>query len=186
MVAAFFKTLLCFGRYNRLMLIKSFANVATTEFMKAREVRYLCKVGREDLVEFGTLLITAKKSGLVMGKVVTASSKFYSSILSADPGDVVVELVGILASNKDAFLKAINIPSLSSVMAVMATAQEIDVSIISVQSGTAMIDYPLSVAGCLQKLRKGQFQESELHPLSHQATHYEISDPGRAHERHHQ
>jgi hypothetical protein len=116
------------GRYNRLMVIKGFANKATTDFMKTREVRYLCKVGKEDLVEFGTLLNTAKRCGLVMGKVVTTSSTFYSRILAANRGDVVVELVGILATNKDAFLKAIDIPSLSSVTAVMATAQEIDVS----------------------------------------------------------
>lgn len=113
------------------MTVKSFANKATTEFMKTREVRYLCKVGRDDLIEFGTLLITAKNCGLVLGKVVTASSRFYSSIITANAGDVVVELVGILASNKDAFLKAIDTPKHSSVVAVMATAQELDVSILT-------------------------------------------------------
>ena len=107
------------------MTVKSFANKATTEFMKTREVRYLCKVGRDDLIEFGTLLITAKNCGLVLGKVVTALSR-----ITANAGDVVVELVGILASNKDAFLKAIDTPKHSSVVAVMATAQERDVSIL--------------------------------------------------------
>lgn len=110
------------------MIIKGYANKATTDFMKAREVRYLCKVGREDLVQFGRLLNTARDSGLVMGKVVTASSKFYSRILAADAGDVVVELVGILASNKDAFLRAVQVPSMSTVVAVMAAAQEIEVT----------------------------------------------------------
>lgn len=110
-----------------MFLIKKFANKATTEFMNAREVRYLCKVGRKDLVEFGRLLIAAKKSGLVMGKVVTTSSNFYSRILSAEQGDVVLELVGILATQKDAFLKAVDTPGLSSVVVVMADARDIDV-----------------------------------------------------------
>lgn len=96
--------------------------------MKTREVRYLCRVGRSSLSEFGSLLIAGKKCGLVMGKVVTASSRFYSRILTADQGDVVLELVGILTSHKDAFLKEVDTPSMASVEVVMATAQEIDVS----------------------------------------------------------
>ena len=109
-------------------MIKKFANKATTEFMNAREVRYLCKVIKTDLSAFGKLLITAKKCGLVLGKVVTTSSNFYSNVLCASQGDVVLELVGILASNKDAFLTAVNTPALSSVDAVKANAKDIDVS----------------------------------------------------------
>lgn len=95
--------------------------------MNAREVRYLCRIGRDNLSQLGKLLIVAKNVGLVLGKVVTTSSSFYSSILAADQGDVVIELVGKLCTNRDALLKAIQIPSLSSVDAVMASAQEIEV-----------------------------------------------------------
>uniref|UniRef100_A0A7S3GT03 DM10 domain-containing protein n=1 Tax=Spumella elongata TaxID=89044 RepID=A0A7S3GT03_9STRA len=112
--------------FNRLFLIKKFANKATTEYMNAREVRYLCRIGRDNLSQLGKLLIVAKNVGLVLGKVVTTSSSFYSSILAADQGDVVIELVGKLCTNRDALLKAIQVPSLSSVDAVMASAQEIE------------------------------------------------------------
>jgi hypothetical protein len=109
------------------MLIKSFANKATTEFMNSREVRYLCRVGKEYLEQFGKLLVAARKCGLVLGKVVTTTSTFYSSIISANAGDIIVELVGILASNKDALLRAVEGPGLSSVEVIMATSAEIDV-----------------------------------------------------------
>mmetsp|Transcript_3442 Transcript_3442/g.5367 ORF Transcript_3442/g.5367 Transcript_3442/m.5367 type:complete len:332 (-) Transcript_3442:147-1142(-) len=112
--------------FNRLLVVKKFANKATTEFMNAREVRYLCKVGKENLIEFGRLLIVAKKCGLVVGKVVTTSSAFYSDILSAAPGDVVLELVGILSEGRDSFTKAVNVPEMGSVVVVQATATNID------------------------------------------------------------
>lgn len=40
-----------------------------------------------------------------------------------------MELVGILTTHKDAFLKAVDTPSLSSVVVVMADARDIDVRI---------------------------------------------------------
>lgn len=95
--------------------------------MNAREVRYLCRVGKSDLVQFGKLLIAAKSCGLVLGKVVTTSSSFYSRVISASKGDVVLELVGKLTTNKEALLKAIDTPSLFSVEAVLASSQDIDV-----------------------------------------------------------
>lgn len=98
--------------------------------MNAREVRYLCRVGRDDMTQLGKLLIVAKNCNLVLGKVVTTSSSFYSSILSANQGDIVLELVGKLGTNRDALLKAVNVPSLSSVEAVIATAQEIEVHLL--------------------------------------------------------
>lgn len=116
-------------RFNRLFLIKKFANKATTDYMNAREVRYLCRVGRDDMSQLGKLLIVAKNCNLVLGKVVTTSSSFYSSIINANQGDVVLELVGKLGTNRDALLKAVNVPSLSSVEAVIASAQEIEVRV---------------------------------------------------------
>ena len=111
------------------MIVKKFANKATIEFMNAREIRYLCKVTKEDLIQFGKLLIIAKKCGLVMGKVATISSNFYSSIIEASVGDVIMELVGILASNKDAFMNYIQTDKqLCCVTAIKASADEILVS----------------------------------------------------------
>lgn len=79
--------------------------------------------------QLGKLLIVAKNCNLVLGKVVTTSSSFYSSIINANQGDVVLELVGKLGTNRDALLKAVNVPSLSSVEAVIASAQEIEVRV---------------------------------------------------------
>lgn len=114
--------------YNRLMIVKKYANKATTEYMNAREVRFLCKVDRRDLHQFGTLLLMAKKHGLVLGKVLTVSDDFYSSaITSVASGDVVAELVGILSTNKDGFQnEVLTDKKLSSATVVKASTRDID------------------------------------------------------------
>lgn len=113
------------------MIVKKYANKATTDYMNAREVRFLCKVDRGDLHQFGTLLLMAKKHGLVLGKVLTSSDDFYSSAIpSVVPGDVVAELVGILNTNKDGFLKEVlTDKKLSSVTVVKASTRDIDVCV---------------------------------------------------------
>jgi hypothetical protein len=109
------------------MVLKKCCNQATVAFMDAREVRFLCKIGRSDLTEFGKLMVVAKNSALVMGRVVTTSSAFYSELFSANMGDVIVELVGILAEGRGGFLNAVYTPELSSVEVVQASAVQIDV-----------------------------------------------------------
>jgi hypothetical protein len=146
-------------RFNRLFLIKKFANKATTDYMNAREVRYLCRVGSNDLVQFGKLLIVAKSCGLVLGKVVTTSSSFYSRVISASKGDVVLELVGKLTTNKEALLKAIDTPSLFSVEAVLASSQDIDVrnTLTSFTNLPAFYTPSIAILGCLSQLWTGFF-----------------------------
>jgi len=128
--------------------------------MNAREVRYLCRVGRDDMTQLGRLLIVARNCDLVLGKVVTTSSSFYSSLLSANQGDIVLELVGKLCTNRDALLKAINVPSLSSVEAVIASAQEIEVRAAFTPHVdlSSQLDYVFLPQDALRSCGKAQFK----------------------------
>lgn len=109
--------------YNRLLVVKKFANSATTAFMNAREVRFLCIVGKNELKQFGKLMLAAKNCGLVMGKIITMSADYNSDSICANKGDVAVEVVGILAAKKDKFLTSLNTPSMSEVRAVQVTTE---------------------------------------------------------------
>lgn len=110
------------------MIVKKFANKATTEYMNDREVRYVCVIPRNQTQLVGKILILAKRYGLILGKVVTMPSGQEFRTVSYSAGDVVLELVGILSSKRDTFLTAVESPSYSSVTVVKATASEINVS----------------------------------------------------------
>jgi hypothetical protein len=89
--------------HNRLYTVTSYANKFTTEFMEDHEVHFIGVISSNDLDKVGDVLNLAKKKNLVVAKLFTTQSEtaidsssgkdsFYINI---QPGDTVIEFVGI-------------------------------------------------------------------------------------------
>lgn len=90
-----------FTIYNRLLVIKAYANVSTARYMAARECHYLCILSCKSLNLIGKVICTVNKHKFVIGKVKTANTSFCSDTdnINISPGDVILEIVGI-SNNK--------------------------------------------------------------------------------------
>lgn len=70
-------------RYNRMMTIKKYANIATERYMQARERRYLVILKSDYMNEIGNVLTLAKDNKLQLGHVKMSVT-----------GDVLIEFIG--------------------------------------------------------------------------------------------
>lgn len=94
--------------YNRLLVIKKFANTATEEYMRAREVRFVCTVSRKNLSASSVIFNIVKDQKFALGRVYTTSSSTFIDDLDISYGDTIIEVVGISVANKNDFLSAVN------------------------------------------------------------------------------
>jgi len=120
-------TNLYLDRYNRLLVIKKYANVATSAYMSSREVRFLCLVNKDGYKDVPKLLILAKANKLTMGRVITTSSSFDFEGLSVSYGDCFIELIGLCLPNPKQMLSEVRNAS-RNVDCIISSADAISVS----------------------------------------------------------
>ena len=79
--------------YNRLLVIKSFCNVATENYMNARETHVVCHVTNAAVL--GEVLVAAKRLGFRSARSKTSSASYLSSSgVHVRSGDILYEIVG--------------------------------------------------------------------------------------------
>mmetsp|Transcript_26371 Transcript_26371/g.26617 ORF Transcript_26371/g.26617 Transcript_26371/m.26617 type:complete len:331 (+) Transcript_26371:110-1102(+) len=84
--------------FNRILTIKAYANSTTIEYMKSREVHYLCALHAEAINKCGDILNLCKEFNLEIGRVKTCTYGIIGSFSVSD-GDILLELVGFTKSN---------------------------------------------------------------------------------------
>lgn len=109
-------------RYNRLMTIKKYANSATRSYMQVREVHYLCRVPGNNASLLAPLLKTGKMLGLKIARIITANGRNSMDDFSCERGDLLVEQVGLLHSDRTALIEAAN--ALDADIQVIAVSSE--------------------------------------------------------------
>lgn len=83
--------------YNRIMTIKSYANVATTRYMEKRERHFVVCVSSLSTNYVGEIYNLAKSCKMVVGRARTTFGPVdhEQSGLSANRGDIILEVVGL-------------------------------------------------------------------------------------------
>lgn len=86
-------------------MLKRFANTGTEDYMKSREVRYICLLRSSSLTtSFAKCLTVAKRYNLRMGRVLTTSSETLYGQSTISSGDCLLEIVGLSPTAKGSFL----------------------------------------------------------------------------------
>jgi hypothetical protein len=92
--------------FNRLLTIKSYANVSTERYMQRREVRFACVIKGSNIDKVGTIFECAHLFDCRLGRVRTASHDGGDDTsLSIRPGDIIAELVGFGRINPAAVIE---------------------------------------------------------------------------------
>lgn len=78
--------------------IVSYANKGTKEYFAQHEVRFLVALPSRNLHLLGRVCEQAKKHRLKLGRIITISNDIYANNFTANIGDSIVEIVGILES----------------------------------------------------------------------------------------
>jgi nucleoside-diphosphate kinase len=78
--------------YNRLITIKKYANVGTSNYMKSRETHILLNIRASATSIIGEILKASEKNKLVIGKVRTTEKERRD--INALAGDVLIQLIG--------------------------------------------------------------------------------------------
>jgi len=94
--------------FNRLIVIKGYANIATTRWMKAREVHFLVLVSKEGASSLGNVYLLAKEQRLKAGRVRTVNAALVDALsgLGAAEGDFLIEFVGHTGMSSTSFVEA--------------------------------------------------------------------------------
>lgn len=93
--------------FNKLMVVKAYANIATTRYMESRECHYIILCCSDDGHKLGKMFSIASKCKFNMGRVRTTSKSIVHNNININQGDMILEFVGINAdSNK--FMEDIN------------------------------------------------------------------------------
>ena len=90
--------------FQRLLIIKKYANSATENYFKTREVHMLCLINKENQRALGSLVTLAKQSNLRWGGVTTTSASIDECGINASAGDIIMELVSCVGSDPDKFM----------------------------------------------------------------------------------
>jgi len=85
-----------FTVYNRVYLIKKYANTATTRYMQDKEVHYLCKIS-DDPSSLGDIITAASSSKLIFVKARTSTSNVLDFNISS--GDTFLQFVSVRGKN---------------------------------------------------------------------------------------
>ena len=92
--------------FNRVIKIKSYANVATARYMGSREVHFLTIVTNADANKLGRFFNLAKAFQLSVGRVRTTSSTVSLHGIEFGAGDIIVETVGVNGADIEGFTGA--------------------------------------------------------------------------------
>jgi nucleoside diphosphate kinase len=68
--------------YNKIMIVKKYANSFTQEFMKTREDHFLCVISNRNLSSFLQLLLLSQKHALKLGRLTTIGFTFQAEFIS--------------------------------------------------------------------------------------------------------
>jgi nucleoside-diphosphate kinase len=119
--------------FNKLMVVKAYANIATSRYMESRECHFILSCCPDEGHLLGKIFKTASKFKLNMGRVRTTSTAIVHNNININRGNMILEFVGINA-DKDGFVDdinklGINIAQLSinDIVEVMASASPIKV-----------------------------------------------------------
>ena len=85
--------------FNKLMVVKAYANIATTRYMEARECHFILSCCADDGHKLGKIFNIASKYQFNMGRVRTTSTAIVHNNINASKGDMVLEFVGINADS---------------------------------------------------------------------------------------
>jgi hypothetical protein len=92
--------------YNRVLVIKKYANAATVRYMGSKEIHFVTTISSEEIQKLGSFIKLSKEYKLVMGKVRTTASSYSNFGVELSPGDVVFETVGVNGADIEAFTEA--------------------------------------------------------------------------------
>eukprot|EP01038_Epipyxis_sp_PR26KG_P005045 gene5045-7042_t len=100
--------------FGRLMMIKAYANTATTAYIGSRETRYGCVIRKKLMNSMGRVFVLAKNNKLRLGKVFTVGISIpfvdisQDITISLEEGDSFVEVIGFNVNNKSKFLNELS------------------------------------------------------------------------------
>lgn len=92
--------------YNRVLVIRKYANAATVRYMGSKEIHFITTVSSDEISKLGSFIKLSKQYRLVMGKVRTTSLSYSNFGLELSPGDVVFETVGVNGADIESFTEA--------------------------------------------------------------------------------
>jgi len=111
--------------FNRLLVVKGYANIATERFMAAREVHFLIGIEGAAKQLVGDVMEVGSKFGLFMNRMKTTASVVMTKDLNAHVGDIIMEFVATSGCDSESFLtqaRAIN----AGVTAMVAQVRDIN------------------------------------------------------------
>lgn len=88
--------------FNRVIILTDYANTATRDYLKTREVHFLCVVKADSLSRLNRILDVVDQHRLSIGRTRTANESLPG--VGADTGDIVFEFVGIQGQNGEDFI----------------------------------------------------------------------------------
>lgn len=91
--------------FNRLLVIKGYANTATKAFMAAREVHFVAYMEGSAKQQIGALMQIGTKHELISSRARTTGSSIMEGAVQVNAGDIVVEFVSTSGASPEAFLK---------------------------------------------------------------------------------
>lgn len=92
--------------YNRLMIIQSYANSSTENFMQDHEFRFLCIIEGKDAEKISSIFVLSKKFNLHMGRVRTATSEVFIELVGTDPHLKAAQFINSASSYADTSTKS--------------------------------------------------------------------------------
>lgn len=90
--------------FNRLLLIKSYANSGTQRFMAAREVHFVACMAGSSKQLIGDLMEVSTKYDIVASRLTTTGSSVLEGDVNVAAEDIVIEFVSTSGSDPRAFL----------------------------------------------------------------------------------
>ena len=93
--------------FNKLMVVKAYANIATSRYMESRESHYILSCCPDEGHLLGKMFNSAAKFKFNMGRVRTTSTSVVHNNININPGDMILEFVGINA-DQNGFVEDIN------------------------------------------------------------------------------
>jgi nucleoside-diphosphate kinase len=91
--------------YNRLITIRKYCNVATTQYMEAREVHMLIVLGYEGRSKLGQILRLAQAHRLITGKMKSIGEDMPD--VGARAGDFIMQVVGYNGKESEKYISAV-------------------------------------------------------------------------------
>ena len=91
--------------FSRVLVITSYANVATAKYMGSREVHFVTVVGMSESNKLGRFLNLCSSHKLNIGKIRTNSKTFSNFEINVPKDSIVIETVALTGVNIESFIE---------------------------------------------------------------------------------